>query len=153
MSLWEFVEGETAEGGISGARWPAIGTVLGRLHRRLAVHPAAAPTLRAAVGIRDVGRAPPAFDRVIEGYTRRATLSRFEQWAWEAAKERRGLLDRAGAILAGLPELTAQVVHGDLAAPNLMMHAEEVTGVIDFQPPSHASPPGRSRGSGATRER
>jgi Ser/Thr protein kinase RdoA (MazF antagonist) len=29
MSLWEFVDGETAEGGISGARWSAVGAVLG----------------------------------------------------------------------------------------------------------------------------
>jgi Ser/Thr protein kinase RdoA (MazF antagonist) len=62
-------------------------------------------------------------------------LSRFELWAWEAAKERRGLLDRAGAILAGLPDLTVQVVHGDLASPNLMMYGDEVVGVIDFQAP------------------
>jgi homoserine kinase type II len=109
---------------------------LGRLHRRLAEHPAAAPTLRPAVGVRDVGGASQSFDRIIEGYGNRATLSRFELWAWEAAKERRGLLDRAGAILAGLPELTVQVVHGDLASPNLMMCGDQVVAVIDFQPPA-----------------
>ncbi|WP_432891184.1 phosphotransferase enzyme family protein [Kribbella sp. CA-245084] len=136
MSLWEFVDGETAEGGISGARWSAVGAVLGRLHRRLAKHPAAAPTLRAAVGVRDVGQAWQSFDRIIEGYGNRATLTRFEQWAWEAAKERRGLLDRAAAILAGLPELTVQVVHGDLASPNLMLCGDQVAAVIDFQPPA-----------------
>jgi Ser/Thr protein kinase RdoA (MazF antagonist) len=88
MSLWEFVDGETAEGGISGARWSAVGAVLGRLHRRLSEHPAAAPALRAAVGVRDVGRASESFDRIIEGYGNCSELSRFELWAWEAAKER-----------------------------------------------------------------
>ncbi|WUF33166.1 phosphotransferase [Kribbella sp. NBC_00482] len=136
MSLWEFVDGETAEGGLTGARWQAVGTVLGRLHRRLAEHPAAMPTRQPAVGVRDVGKAPRSFDRVIDGYASRARLSPFEQWAWEAAKERRGLLDRAGAILAELPDLTVQIVHGDLASPNLILCGDEVAAVIDFQPPS-----------------
>lgn len=136
MSLWEFVDGETAEGGISGARWEAVGSVLGRLHRRLGEFPGAAVSRRAAVELRDVSRAAGAFDRVIDGYAGRADLSPFEQWAWEAARERRGLVERAGAILAGLPELTVQVVHGDLAAPNLLLRGDEVAAVIDFQPPS-----------------
>ncbi|WP_133781391.1 phosphotransferase [Kribbella sp. VKM Ac-2571] len=136
MSLWEFIDGETAEGGITGARWQSIGTVLGRLHRRLAEHPAAAPTSQPAVGVRDVSKAVGSFDRVIDGYASRARLNPFEQWAWEAAKERRGLLDRAGAILAELPDLTVQIVHGDLASPNLMLCGDEVAAVLDFQPPS-----------------
>lgn len=135
MSLWEFVDGETAEGGISGARWSAVGAVLGRLHRRLAEHPAAAPTVRAALGVRDIRQSREQFDRVIDEYARRAALGPFESWALEAAKERRALLGEAAAILAGLPELTVQVVHGDLASPNLMMRGDEVGAVIDFQPP------------------
>ncbi|WP_238151041.1 phosphotransferase [Kribbella sindirgiensis] len=136
MSLWEFVDGVTAEGGLAGARWPAVGTVLGRLHRRLAEHLAATPTRQPAVGVRNVSKAPRSFDRIIDGYASRAGLRPFEQWAWEAAKERRGLLDRAGAILAELPDLTVQIVHGDLASPNLMLRGDEVAAVIDFQPPS-----------------
>ncbi|MEU8226391.1 phosphotransferase [Kribbella sp. NPDC048915] len=135
MSLWEYVDGETAEGRISGTRWSAVGAVLGRLHRRLAEHPAAAPTRRPAVQVRDIRRAGQSFARVIEGYAGRPWLSPFEHWAWEAAKERRALLDRAGAILAELPELTMQIVHGDLASPNLMLRDGEVAAVIDFQPP------------------
>ncbi|MFJ8676958.1 phosphotransferase [Streptomyces sp. NPDC093589] len=62
MSLWEYVEGaETAEGGLVGARWASVGTVLGHLARRPGVPepaaarrqrggghrlPAAAPTVR-----------------------------------------------------------------------------------------------------------
>lgn len=136
MSLWEFVDGETAEGGIAGARWQAVGSVLGRLHRRLAEHPGAKPTRQPAVGVRDISKSLRSFDRVIDAYASRTRLSSFEQWAWEAAKERRGLLDRAGAILAELPDLTVQIVHGDLASPNLMLRGDEVAAVIDFQPPS-----------------
>jgi Ser/Thr protein kinase RdoA (MazF antagonist) len=134
MSLWEFVDGETAEGGLIGARWQPVGQMLGRLHRRLAEHPAATPTARAAVGVRDVRRSRRQFDRVIDEYARRAALSPFASWALEAAKERRALLGRVDAILAELPELTVQVVHGDLASPNLMMRGDDVAAVIDFQP-------------------
>ncbi|TDW23742.1 phosphotransferase enzyme family protein [Kribbella kalugense] len=135
LSLWEFVDGETAEGWISGARWPAVGTVLGRLHRRLSEHPTAVPTLRPAVEVRDIGRAMRDFDELIARFRARGSLSPFEEWACDAAEVRRALLDRAGAILADLPELTVQVVHGDLASPNLMMRGDDVAAVIDFQPP------------------
>jgi Ser/Thr protein kinase RdoA (MazF antagonist) len=137
MSLWEYVDdAETAECGITDRRWPAIGAVVGRLHRRLAEHPAARPELRTAVGVRDVRRAHQTFARVIAEYEARTGLSSFEEWALEAAKERRALIDRAGAVLAGLPELTVQVVHGDLAAPNLMLRGNEVAALIDFQSPA-----------------
>lgn len=135
MSLWEFVEGETAEGGITGARWPAVGTALGRLHRHLSEHPAAKPALRPAAELRDVVRARRNFDELIARFQARAELSPFEAWACEAARERRALLERAGAILAGLPALTTQVLHGDLASPNLMLRGDAVAAVIDFQPP------------------
>ncbi|NIK60875.1 phosphotransferase enzyme family protein [Kribbella shirazensis] len=134
MSLWEFVEGETAEGGLTGPRWPAVGTVVGRLHRRLSEHPAATPTLRPAVEARDVVRSERNFDRLIASLRARASLSPFEEWACEAAQERRALLGRAGEILEGLPDLTVQVLHGDLASPNLMLRDDTVAAVIDFHP-------------------
>jgi homoserine kinase type II len=84
--------------------------------------------------VRDVVRSRRQFDRVIDGYTRRAKLSPFEAWALEAAKERRALLGRAEMVLAQLPDLTVQVVHGDLAAPNLLLCADDVTAIVDFQP-------------------
>lgn len=135
MSLWEFVDGETAQGGITGERWPAVGTVLGRLHRRLAEHPAAVPSLRPATGVRDIERSKRQFDELITTFQARDELSPFEEWACEAALERRALLGRAGAILAELPPLTVQVLHGDLASPNLMLTGDAVAAVIDFQPP------------------
>jgi homoserine kinase type II len=134
MSLWEFVDGETAEGGLTGSRWPAVGTVVGRLHRRLAEHPAATPTLRSAEEVRDMVRSQRNFDRLIADFDARDDPSPFEQWAGEAARERRALLGRAGAILAELPGLTVQVLHGDLASPNLMLRGDQVAAVIDFHP-------------------
>jgi Phosphotransferase enzyme family len=76
------------------------------------------------------------FDRVIAEYGRRGALDPFEEWAWAAARQRRALLDRVAAVLARLPESTVQIVHGDLASPNLMLRGERVAAMIDFQPPT-----------------
>ncbi|MEU4197813.1 phosphotransferase [Kribbella sp. NPDC026611] len=134
MSVWEFVQGDTAESGIAGGQWAAIGGVVGRLHRRLAAHPLGRPTLMPGVVVRDVGRAQEQFDRVIARHGEAAAGS-YEGWAVAAATERRELLPRVEGILAGLPELAVQVVHGDLASPNVLLDGDRVVGVIDFQPP------------------
>ncbi|WP_220484234.1 phosphotransferase enzyme family protein [Microlunatus kandeliicorticis] len=137
LSLWDFVEGaETAEGGLRGPRWAAVGSVLGRLHRRLAGHPAGPPVLRPAVELRDGSGARRRYDRLIDAYRTRRKLSDFEAWALEAAVQRRAMLPRVEAILRGLPALTTQIVHGDLASPNLLLRGDEIAAVIDFQPPA-----------------
>ena len=140
MSVWEYIaDAETAEGGLTGERWRTVGAVLGRLHRRLANYPAAAPIRVSAGGVRDVERSRDLLDRLISEYGRRSGLSSFELFALEAAQEKRSLLDRVGGILGRLPELTQQIVHGDLASPNLLLRGDEVAAVIDFQPPTSRS--------------
>lgn len=140
MSLWSYVDdAETAEGGLTGDRWSAVGTVVGRLHRRLSAHPAAAPSLRPAPGVRDIDRSRAGFDRLISRYGQRRTLDPFEEWVVEVARQRRALVDRAGAVLSEIPDLTEQIVHGDLAAPNLLLRGDTVAAMIDFQSPAPRS--------------
>ena len=38
-------------------------------------------------------------------------------------------------MLAGLPELTAQVLHGDYSPVNLLFDGERLSAVLDFRPP------------------
>lgn len=136
MSVWEYVaDAETAESGLTDKRWQTVGAFLGRLHRRLAEHPAAVPTTRPGTGVRDIARSRANFDRLITAYSQRRTLSAFEEWALDAATQRRSLLDQAARILADLPDLTVQIIHGDLASPNLLLRGDDVAAVIDFQPP------------------
>lgn len=136
MSLWEYVEdAETAEGGLTGGRWASVGSLLGHLHRRLADHPAASPTQRPGTAVCDVDRARTRFSRVIDELSARPQLQPFEAWVVDAAAERQAKLDRVAALLERLPPLTEQIVHGDLAAPNLLLRGEEVAALIDFQPP------------------
>lgn len=136
MSLWEYVaDAVTAEGGLTGERWRTAGAVLGRLHRVLAGHPAARPALSPATGLCDVDRARARYERLIGEYGRRDALGAFGAWALDAVRERAALLDRVAAILARLPALTTQIVHGDLASPNVLLRGDQVAALIDFQPP------------------
>jgi homoserine kinase type II len=136
MSLWRYIDAETAEGGLAGDRWHAVGAVVGRLHRRLARHPAAAPRLSPATKLCDLERSRLGFDWLIREYSHRSQLDSFQAWALDAARQRRALLDRVAAVLARLPALTEHVVHGDLAAPNLLLRGDEVVAVLDFRPPA-----------------
>lgn len=136
MSLWPYLAAtETAEGGLTGRRWEAVGAAVGRLHLRLARHPHAAPVREAGAGVCDLDRSRRRYDRLIEAYECRQTLGPFEQWALEAARQRRSMLPQVAAILRELPEVTVQVLHGDLSALNLLLRGEHVAGFIDFQAP------------------
>lgn len=136
VSLWDYVEDAvTAEGGLRGARWAAVGAVVGRLHRCLAEHPAATPTKQPATQLRDLERASTHFDWLIARYQDRAELNDFEAWALQALRHRRALLPVIADLLEALPELTTQIVHGDLAAPNLLLRGDQVAAIVDFQPP------------------
>ena len=75
MSLWSYVPlTATTEGGLMGARWAAVGTAMGRLHNRLAAHPAAAPTMEPGAVVCDVGASRDRFER-----ERQAILGDFER--------------------------------------------------------------------------
>ena len=136
VSLWDYIDDAvTAEGELRGARWTAVGTVLGRLHRRLAEHPAATPTKQPATRLRDLEQARSHFDWLIAQYQARPELNEFETWALQALQHRRALLPAIAVMLEALPDLTTQIVHGDLASPNLLLRGDQVAAIIDFQPP------------------
>ncbi|MGV9268047.1 phosphotransferase [Kitasatospora sp. NPDC003701] len=137
MSLWSYVPHiETAEGNLTGARWAAVGTAMGRLHSRLATHPAAAPTLEPGAAVCDVAAARDRFEGLILAYQHRPRLGEFETWALQAARERQAVLGGVERILASLPQLTVQIMHGDLAGPNVLLGHDDVAAIVDFGPPT-----------------
>ncbi|MFD4549491.1 phosphotransferase [Streptomyces sp. NPDC058466] len=137
MSLWSYVpHTETAEGGLTGARWAAVGTAMGRLHSRLAAHPAAAPTLEPGAAVCDVAASRDRFEHLIHAYKHMPRLGEFETWALQAARERQAILGDVERALALLPQLTVQVLHGDTAGPNVLFKDNEIAAIVDFRPPA-----------------
>jgi Ser/Thr protein kinase RdoA (MazF antagonist) len=142
VSVAAYVENaETAEGGLSGDRWAAVGETVGRLHRTLARHPAGPPRRVPAREVCDVKRARQRLERLLGHSAMRPPASEFAAWARETAAQRLDALPTVAAMVKGLPgSLTVQVVHGDLASPNLLLRGQEVAALIDFRPPGHRSP-------------
>ncbi|KFZ80827.1 aminoglycoside phosphotransferase [Amycolatopsis sp. MJM2582] len=137
LSLWSYVpHTETAEGTLSGARWSAVGTEMGRLHRRLATHPAAAPSLKPGATLCDAAAARDRFETLISAYEHKTGLGEFETWALQAARERHAVMGDVDRVLASLPQLTVQVMHGDLAGPNVLLKGDDVAAIVDFGPPT-----------------
>ncbi|GAA4947895.1 hypothetical protein GCM10023205_04860 [Yinghuangia aomiensis] len=137
MSVWSYVpHTETAEGNLRGAKWAAVGTAMGRLHNRLAAHPAAAPTLEPGAAVCDVAAARDRFERLVQAYQGRPGLGEFETWALQAARERQAILGEVERTLSSLPQLTVQILHGDTAGPNVLFQDHEVAAIVDFRPPA-----------------
>ncbi|WP_328485959.1 phosphotransferase enzyme family protein [Streptomyces zaomyceticus] len=142
VSVTEYVaDTETAEGGLSGARWAAVGEAVGQLHRALARHPVGPPRPVAARAVCDVARAGRRLEELLARWSAAPPAPEgFAAWCAQTAKQRLAALPEVAARLEKLPvTLTAQVVHGDLASPNLLMRGETVAAVIDFRPPGHRS--------------
>ncbi|WP_435057722.1 phosphotransferase enzyme family protein [Streptomyces sp. bgisy060] len=142
VSVTQYVaDTETAEGGLSGGRWEAVGEAVGRLHRALARHPVGPPRPVAARAVCDVARAGRRLEELLARWAAvPPSPEGFAAWAHHTAQQRLAALPEVAARLEKLPvTLTAQVVHGDLATPNLLLRGEEVAAVIDFRPPGHRS--------------
>ncbi|MDQ0765551.1 phosphotransferase enzyme family protein [Streptomyces canus] len=142
VSVTAYVENaQTAEGGLSGDRWAAVGETVGRLHRTLTRHPAGPPRRVPAREVCDVKGARQRLDRLLALFAKRPPASGFPAWARETAARRLDALPAVAAMVKGLPtSLTVQTVHGDLASPNLLLRGQQVAALIDFRPPGHRSP-------------
>lgn len=140
VSVWDFVAGRTITGSFTHPQLVAIGTALGRVHRAFADHPARsklsqtrewlafdpAPTLATVEAL--VATVAQRHDR--------GHADEFDALALRTLTQRRDQLPRAAELIAGLPQLSSQVLHGDYSAVNLLFDGDQLTAVLDFRPPN-----------------
>jgi Ser/Thr protein kinase RdoA (MazF antagonist) len=137
VSVWPWVDGATMTEGLRPAQQQAAGAALGRIHEAFADHPAGrgpAPSVAAWMS-KDLDGLRATIDRLLAEIAARGPGDDFATHAEHALAERREDLARVPALLAGLPALSAQVLHGDYSAVNLLFTGDDLAAVLDFRPP------------------
>ncbi|MGV9836526.1 phosphotransferase enzyme family protein [Nocardia niigatensis] len=136
-SVWEYVDGQVVESGFSEAQLEAAGAALGTIHRTFAPLPESsgpAPQVDSWLAF-DSQEMTATTDQLLAIVTARSDPDDFDAQAERTLRERRAQIGRIPELLAGLPRLTAQVLHGDYSAVNLMFHGDQLAAVVDFRPP------------------
>jgi Ser/Thr protein kinase RdoA (MazF antagonist) len=136
-SVWEYVDGEIIETGYNRPQLHAAGHTLGLIHRAFAALPeSSGPTPQVGPWLTfDATEFTATIDRLLAIIEAKDELDEFDEMARRTLRERRDQGVRIPALLAELPQLTTQVLHGDYSPMNIMLTGEQVAAVIDFRPP------------------
>lgn len=142
VSVTEYVaDAVTADARLTGRAWEAVGEAIGRLHRGLARHPFGPPRPAARDRAVDPVRSRARLSELVRRYEAEPPRTGFERWALETARERLAGLPATERLLERVPDrMLAQLVHGDLSGPNVLLRGEHVAAVIDFAPPGLRGP-------------
>ncbi|HUY45679.1 MAG TPA: phosphotransferase [Streptosporangiaceae bacterium] len=118
----------------------AGGATLGRIHAAFAELPAStgpAPQVTkwrtASAG--ELRAAISQLLTIIEQRIARGESDTFDTEAARTLTERIGEIGLIPGLLAELPDLTAQILHGDYSPVNLLFDGERLSAVLDFRPP------------------
>ena len=136
-SVWEYVDGEIIETGYNRPQLHAVGHTLGLIHRTFAALPESsgpAPQVEQWLGF-DAPEFTGTIDRLLAVIEAKDELDEFDEAARRTLRERRDQVERIPGLLADLPPLTTQVMHGDYSPMNIMFTGDQVAAVIDFRPP------------------
>lgn len=141
ISVWQWMPGRAATDGLTAGQAEQAGTALGRIHAVFAPLPASSgpapqagrwredmdvPGLRATIG---------QLRAIIARRSADGQAGEFDMLADQTLAERDRALDRIPGLLASLPGLSSQVLHGDFAPVNLLFDGGRLTAVLDFRPP------------------
>ncbi|MGY3677452.1 phosphotransferase enzyme family protein [Streptomyces sp. TE33382] len=137
ISVWEWVEGRTVEDGLNPAQQLTVGRALGTIHCGFADHPAAANVSSKLERWMnpDLQKLEASVDKLLGMVNERAQRDAFDEQALRTLAERRAVLHRVPGLIADLPPLSTQVLHGDYSAVNLLFDGDTLTAVLDFLPP------------------
>ncbi|MBA0127245.1 phosphotransferase [Haloechinothrix sp. YIM 98757] len=137
VSVWHWVDGEVVSTGLTPAQQHAAGSALGRIHRLFADQPEShrpAPHVQQWLAA-DAEALRARVDDLLGTIAARDRMDEFDRTARRTLTERRAALDQLPDLLAGLPELSTQVLHGDYSAVNLLFQGDQLAAVLDFRPP------------------
>ena len=145
FALFEYFPDVTSGVALSCSEMAQAGHTLARLHAFLRSRPGSSAdtaTEWLALGPSGAsGRRSSAMSRSIES---REERDEFDRRTLSLLHRRLELLPRAAVLLASLPALARQVVHGDYNVQNILFRKGELVAVVDFRPPSCSCPPSRS---------
>jgi homoserine kinase type II len=132
--------GRVITASLTQAQLEQAGTALGRIHAAFAGLPASngpAPqvTRWRTIDVDGLSAAISKLLAVIDQRAARGETAAFDTEAARTLAERRGMLGRIPGLLGELPELTAQVLHGDYSPVNLLFDGGRLSAVLDFRPP------------------
>lgn len=140
VSVWEWMPGRVITRGLSTSQYAQAGAALGRIHATFADLPASAGPAPQVAEWRtaDLDGLAATIERLLQlitGRTAAGLQDSFDAAAERTLTQRRGMIEGIPGLLADLPELTAQVLHGDYSPVNLLFDGERLSAVIDFRPP------------------
>ncbi|WP_436994171.1 phosphotransferase enzyme family protein [Streptomyces sp. enrichment culture] len=136
LSVWQWMPGHTVESGLTPAQQAAAGHMLGRIHAAFADHPASVrPSPKADRWLApDLAKREATINRLSDLINGRAEHDEFDRQAAATLAERRTQLRHLPGLLAGLPPLHTQVLHGDYSVKNILFSGDDITAVVDFGP-------------------
>ncbi|MEV6923936.1 phosphotransferase [Dactylosporangium sp. NPDC051485] len=140
VSVWEWMPGTVVTAQPTHEQSRNAGSALGRIHTIFASLPAStgpSPQAQAwlAVDPADLTATVDRLTAIIDTRIAAGTADTFDLDAAATLAERRDCIGEIPQLVAELPELTTQVLHGDYSPVNLLFDGAELTAVIDFRPP------------------
>ena len=134
IALFEYLPDTTSGVALSCSEMAQAGHTLARLHAFLRGRPGLRDTATEWLAL-DQRRKRAAFERHVATIESREEHDEFDRRTLSILHRRLELLPRASVLLASLPALGRQVVHGDYNVQNILFREGELVAVVDFRPP------------------
>ena len=140
LSVWSWVEGDVRTEHLSRAQYGCAGSTLGAIHRIFAPLPESrAPALKSLDWRKfSLPSLQHTIDRILGMVRQRVAdgvQDEFDAGVLATLPERTAQLQRLPTLMAELPELGSQVLHGDYTFVNLLFQEDRIAAVLDFRPP------------------
>ena len=139
LALFEHFPDTTSGTALSRSEMAQAGHTLARLHTWLRDRPARRDTAGEWL-VLEAGRKRAAFERYLEAIDKREEQDEFDRRTVPLLRRRLDLLPRAASLVASLPSLARQVLHGDYSLWNILFRGGRIVAVVDFRPPERFLP-------------